>query len=255
MPKPAPPLEILHQDDDIVVVNKPAQLAAIPGRGETDSVLERLGRQINLPSGGKADPRVRVVHRIDKDTTGVMLFAKHVEAQRFISHQFQNNTIGKEYLALVVGKLSEHEGTIDRPLAPHPTAKDRMSVSKHGRPARSDFRVEQSFRRFTLVRVFPKTGKTHQIRVHFADYGHPLAIDPLYNPAQVTVGDERYGIFLSDHKRGYRPARDEPERPLISRLTLHAHRLTIGHPSGQSMTFEAPLPKDFRSVINQLSKL
>ncbi|HEY0009171.1 MAG TPA: RluA family pseudouridine synthase [Tepidisphaeraceae bacterium] len=260
MPKPSThkisPLEILHDDADVVVVNKPAHLAAIPGRGEDDSVIEMLGRQIGLPSSGKTDPRVRVVHRIDKDTTGVLLFAKHIDAQRHISHQFQNNTVLKEYLALVVGKVGEQSGTIDRPLAPHPTAVGRMAVSKHGRPARSDWKIEQSFRRFTLLRVFPKTGKTHQIRVHFADYGHPLAIDTLYNPAQQAADpNERFGIFLSDHKRGYRAARNAEERPLIARLTLHAHRLTLNHPNGQTMTFEAPPPKDFRSVINQLSKL
>jgi 23S rRNA pseudouridine955/2504/2580 synthase/23S rRNA pseudouridine1911/1915/1917 synthase len=249
------PLPILYEDADIVVVNKPAGLAAIPGRAETDSVIERLAAQLNLPWKGTADPRLRVVHRIDKDTTGVMLFAKHVEAQRVLSHQFQNNTIGKEYLALVAGKIEQDEGVIDAPLAPHPSQRDRMNVFKHGRPAITAWKVEQRIKRFTLVRAFPKTGKTHQIRVHLAHIGHPLAIDPLYNPAQQTV-DPNYpaGIYLSQHKRGYRPTKGEEERPLIARLTLHAHKLTITHPSGQPMTFEAPLPKDFRATIAQISK-
>src|SRR4051812_17201083 len=94
-------LEILGETDDWVAVMKPAGLATIPGRGEDDSVLERLGRQLRLPSGGSADPRVRVVHRLDKDTSGVLMFAKHAAAQRHVSHQFQNNTVRKEYLALV----------------------------------------------------------------------------------------------------------------------------------------------------------
>lgn len=245
MKKPDP-LEILHDDPVIVAVNKPVGLAAIPGRGETDSVLERLSRQLGLPCTGKSDPRIRVVHRIDKDTTGVMLFAKHIDAQRALSHQFQNNTIGKEYVAIVVGRIEADEGVIDAPLAPHPTIRERMSVVKKGRPARSEWKVESRPRRFTVVRVFPKTGKTHQIRVHFAHIGHPLAIDPLYGS-----GDP---ILLSQYKRNYRPTRAEEERPLISRLTLHAHRLTFTHPNGSTLTLEAPLPKDLRATIAQLNK-
>ncbi len=240
-------LDILHDDADIVVVNKPPALAAIPGRGETDSVLERLARQLGIPCTGKDDPRLRVVHRIDKDTTGIMLFARHLEAQRALSHQFQNNTIGKEYLALVADKIAEDEGVIDAPLAPHPVERDRMAISKRGRPAISAWKVESRLKRFTFVRVFPKTGKTHQIRVHFAHIGHPLAIDPLYGSDQP--------ILLSQHKRYYRPTRGEEERPLIARLTLHAHRLTFTHPNGRSMTVEAPVPKDLRATVNQLSKL
>ncbi len=239
-------LPILYEDDQIVVINKPAGLAAIPGRAETDSVLERLAAQLALPWKGQRDPRLRVVHRIDKDTTGVMLFAKNIDAQRVLSHQFQNNTIGKEYLALVVGRIEADEGTIDASLAPHPTQRDRMSVVKKGRPAISNWRVESRLRRFTVVRVLPKTGKTHQIRVHFLHIGYPLAIDPLY-------GSES-PIFLSQYKRRYRPNKGEEERPLISRLTLHAHRLSFTHPAGHPITVEAPIPKDLRAAIAQLSK-
>ncbi len=239
-------LEILHEDDQLVLINKPAGLAAIPGRGETDSVLEKLSRQLNLPCKGTTDPRLRVVHRIDKDTTGVMLFAKNLETQRHLSYQFQNNTIKKEYLALVNGKVTSDSGTIDAPLAPHPTQKDRMHVSKHGRPALSDWKIEKRMKRFTLVRVFPKTGKTHQIRVHMAHIGYPLAIDPLYGSWQP--------IMLSQHKKYYSPTRGEEERPLIGRLTLHAHRLTFNHPNGIDLTIEAQPPKDFRATVNQLSK-
>ena len=106
-------LTILHDDADIVAVFKPAGLATIPGRAETDSVLESIAAQLGLPCTGTADPRIRVVHRLDKDTSGVLLFAKHIDAQRHLSHQFQNNTIEKEYLALVIGRPPADDGDID----------------------------------------------------------------------------------------------------------------------------------------------
>ncbi len=244
-------LSLLFSDDNLVAVSKPAGLATIPGRGETDSVLERLAAQLGLPHTGQADPRVRVVHRLDKDTSGVLLFAKNVEAQRHVSHQFQNNLIGKEYVALVHGRPSEPEGDIDAPLAPHPTSPKRMTVSKQGRPARTRWRLEETFRNVALLRCFPKTGKTHQIRVHLKHAGMPLAIDPLYNPPRP---DAKPGLRLSQFKHGYRPTRGEEERPLIDRLTLHAHRLTFTNLNGETVTIEAELPKDLRATLNQLRR-
>ena len=230
---------------------KPAGLATIPGRGEDDSVLERLGRQLGLPSSGTADPRVRVAHRLDKDTSGVLLFARHAAAQRHLSHQFQNNAVRKEYLALVAGRPAAREGEVDAPLARHPTSPQRMAVVRHGgRPARTAWHVEEEFRLFTLLRVFPRTGKTHQIRVHLQSIGLPLAIDPLYNSPRGGTP----GLMLSSFKRGYRPAAGEPERPLIERLTLHAQTLAFADLGGAEVEIEAPLPKDFRSALNMLRK-
>lgn len=245
-------LEVLGESPDWVAVAKPAGLATIPGRGETDSVLERLGRQLGLPSGGSDDPRVRVVHRLDKDTTGVLLFAKNVAAQRHFSHQFQNNTVEKQYLALVVGRPQKPEGEIDAPLARHATDPKRMSVVRHGgRPARTAWKLETPFRGFTLLRCFPKTGKTHQIRIHLKQAGLPLAVDPLYNP---PPGGHPPGLLLSHFKRDYRPNRGEAERPLIDRLTLHAHRLAFDDLAGQRIALDSSLPKDFRATLNQLSR-
>ena len=240
-------IEVLWRGEGAVAVAKPAGLASIPGRAESDSLLETIGRQLELPSSGQEDPRIRVVHRLDKETSGVMLFALTRPAQQHLSHQFQNNTIAKEYLALVRGRPVESSGVIDAPLAPHPANPKRMAVVKHGgRPARTEWRVEEFFRGFTLLRCFPKTGKTHQIRAHLRHIGLPLAIDPLYSSADP--------IMLSEFKRDYRPARGESERPLIARLTLHAERLAFVAPDGQNVKVIAELPKDFRVVLNQLRR-
>jgi RluA family pseudouridine synthase len=245
-------LPILFEDDQLVAIAKPAGLATIPGRGETDSVIQSLSRQLNIPCTGTADPRLRIVHRLDKETSGVLLLAKTISAQRHLSEQFQNNRISKEYLAIVVGRPETAEGEIDAPIGPHPTSRDRMTVGKHGRPAKTLWKIERAMRRFTLLRCFPKTGKTHQIRVHLKSIGLPLAVDPLYHPPRVG---QPTGIFLSHFKRDYRPTRGQDERPLISRLTLHAEKLKFQHPDGREILIECPPPKDFRAAINQLSKL
>jgi 23S rRNA pseudouridine955/2504/2580 synthase/23S rRNA pseudouridine1911/1915/1917 synthase len=241
-------LPILLDTPDLIAIHKPPGLATIPGRGETTSAFEELAAQLHLPSSGQTDPRLRVVHRLDKDTSGVLLFAKNLGTQRHLSHQFQNNTVQKEYLALVAGRPTEDEGEIDAPLAPHPGNPKLMSVSKQGRPARTLWRVEERFRAHTLLRVFPKTGKTHQIRVHLRHAGMPLAVDPLYNPAAPP-------LMLSQLKRDYRARREGEERPLIARLTLHAEKLRFKDRSDAEIELSTPLPKDFRATINQLSKL
>ena len=233
-----------------MAVLKPAGLAAIPGRAETDSVLEQVAKLIGLPHAGTTDPRVRVVHRLDKDTSGVMLFAKDKDAQRHLSHQFQNNTIEKEYLAITLGHAPSPSGEIDGPLCINPGSKTRMMISTaHGRPARTLWQVEDTFGEYCLVRCFPKTGKTHQIRVHLLSIGLPLAVDILYNPPKAPAMP---GIFLSQFKRGYRWTRGERERPLIDRLTLHAEKLKFQDVSGERVELAAPLPKDFRATLNQL---
>lgn len=243
--------EILFENEDVVAVNKPAHLAVIPGRGESTSLIEQLAEQLKLPCKGTEDPRLRVVHRLDKDTSGVMLFAKNINAQRHLSHQFQNNTVKKEYLAIVHGRPGEMSGRIGAKLSPDPNDKRKMAVDKHGKPAITDWQVEVMYKGMALIRAFPRTGKTHQIRVHLKSIGLPLAVDDLYNPRSEGVPT---GIFLSNFKRDYRPTRGEDERPLISRLTLHAQRITFSLPSGEEKMVECPLPKDLRATINCLGK-
>ncbi|HET6251804.1 MAG TPA: RluA family pseudouridine synthase [Tepidisphaeraceae bacterium] len=245
-------LTILWQDDDAVAVSKPAGLATIPGRDDPASVLHTLAGQLGLPASGTADPRLRVVHRLDKDTSGVLLFAKNIDMQRHLSRQFKDNAIAKEYLALVSGRPTEKEGEVDAPLARHPTSNKRMAIVTHGgRPARTLWKIEEVFRDYTLLRVFPKTGKTHQIRVHLHSIGLPLAIDPLYH---ATGPGRPAGIFLSRFKRAYSPTFGEEERPLIDRLPLHAEKLTFLDRAGKPVTVSCELPKDFRAVLNQLRR-
>lgn len=241
-------LEVLFQTPDLIAIQKPAGLATIPGRGETDSVLQQVARQIELPDRGTADPRIRIVHRLDKDTTGVLLLAKNLSGQRHLSEQFQNNLVEKEYLAIVSGQPTAVEGDIEARVAPHPSVRTKMTVvSRGGRPARTLWRIEERFRWIALLRAFPKTGKTHQIRVHLAHMGLPLLVDPVYNPR----GEP---LMLSKIKRSYKPTKGEDERPLIARLTLHAHRLTFTDLNGERQTVTAEPPKDFRATINMLRK-
>lgn len=248
--KRPPSLEILWQTDRLIAVLKPAGLATIPGRAETDSVLEQIAALTGLPHAGTGDPRIRVVHRLDKETSGVMLIAKDKDAQRHLSHQFQNNTVEKEYLAITFGHPPARSGEIDGPLCVNPGSKTRMMISQsHGRPARTLWQVEETFGEYSLVRCFPKTGKTHQIRVHLLSVGLPLAVDPLYNPPKPPAMP---GIFLSQFKRGYRWTRGERERPLIDRLTLHAEKLRFTDLMGERVELVATLPKDYGATLNQL---
>ncbi|MGH7177209.1 MAG: RluA family pseudouridine synthase [Tepidisphaeraceae bacterium] len=240
-------LTILWRGADLLAVDKPSGLSTIPGRGETESLLERLSRQLGVNRTGDSDPRLRIVHRLDKGTSGVVLLATAIESQRQLSAQFQNNLISKEYLALVAGRVLEESGVVDLPIAPHPTAPKRMAVVKHGRAARTEWEVVERFRDYSLLRVRPRTGRTHQIRVHLLAAGMPLAIDPLYNPRTGNAG-----LLLSRLKRRYRPSRRE--RPLISRLTLHAHSLQFHDQRGNPVYVEAPLPKDLRAALNMLHK-
>ncbi|RMG82449.1 MAG: RluA family pseudouridine synthase, partial [Bacteroidetes bacterium] len=226
---------ILFEDPDILVVNKPAPLLAIPDRfdGNKDNLRDRLTRQFG---------DIFVVHRIDKETSGVMVFARHAEAHAALSEQFQNRQVEKIYLALVRGKVNEPAGVILKPIAPKPGREHKMMVAKKGKPSETRFSVLETFRHATLLEVDLKTGRTHQIRVHLQSIGHPLLVDPLYG--------SKSEFFLSEIKlKKYKSAKEHVERPLLARNALHAHRLTLTHPStGQKMTFEAPLPKDLAAT-------
>lgn len=233
---------VLWQDARLLVINKPAGLATVPGRGEVDSVLDQV-------AANDAGERCRLVHRLDKHTSGVLLLAKDRDAQRHLCDQFVKRLVEKEYLALVAGCPSEKSGQIIAPLGPASGSAKYVVVSQHGRPAITHWEVVQRFKGLTLLRCLPKTGRTHQIRVHLKSIGLPLAVDPLYNPPRDGRAE---GIFLSHFKRDYR--KKDEERPLIDRLTLHALRLSFHDLDGKAVRVECPPPKDFAAAIKMLGK-
>lgn len=238
-------IPILYADDQILVVNKPAGLLCAPERdGSGETVLQRLSRELDPPP---SEP-LRLVHRLDRGTSGVMIVAKTRDAQSVLTSQFMARTVNKTYLALVRGSPDEASGQIHAPIAEKKAGQARVSIHMtRGKPAATLWSVVERFAGFALLRCRPQTGRQHQIRIHMQLAGMPLAVDELYgSPA---------GLRLSSFKPGYKPNRDEPERPLIGRLTLHAETIDFDHPvTGQRMRFEAPLPKDFRAALNQLRK-
>lgn len=234
-------IEILYQDEDIIIVNKPAPLLSISDR--YDPSKYNLQEYLNKNFG-----QVFVVHRIDKETSGVMVFAKNEQAHANLSQQFENRKVQKIYLALVSGRMSQESGIIDKPIAHSQSGVHKMVIANKGKRSITHFKVLEYFKSYSLLEVDLKTGRTHQIRVHFNAIGYPLAIDKLY--AKKTE------FFLSDVKRKkYRIGKDQEERPLMTRHSLHSRSLSFEHPTTkEKMTFIADLPKDFRAVLSQLRK-
>ncbi len=230
------PLNVLYEDADILVVNKEAGMVVHPGAGNPSGTLVNavLAHAPDLAGVG-GELRPGIVHRLDKDTSGVIVIAKHDRALRALQRQFKRREVGKRYLALLIGALPQVEGLIDAPVARDPVERKRMAVVREGKPARTRWRIQQRYRDpagrpYTLVEIQLLTGRTHQIRVHFSWFGYPL------------VGDRRYG----------------PRRcPLAApRQFLHAWELTVTHPiTEQVMTFSAPLPLDLQEILRSLTLL
>lgn len=236
---------ILYQDDQILVIDKqPGMLSAPERDGGGETILNLLTDELDPPP---AQP-LRLVHRLDRDTSGVMIIAKTREAQSHLTTQFMERTVNKTYLALVRGCPDVESGQIVAPIAEKKANQARVTINMtRGRSAVTNWSVVERFVGFTLVRCKPQTGRQHQIRIHMQLAGMPLAVDELYGSNE--------GIYLSKIKPGYRASTTSDERPLIGRLTLHAESIDFTHPAtGQRMRFEAPMPKDFRATLNQLHK-
>ena len=233
-------LEVIHQDDDIVVVNKPSGLLSIPDRWDKNlpnvrtMMAERFGEAF-------------IVHRLDKETSGVMVFARNAEAHKHLSEQFEHRTADKIYHAVVDGIVSKDEFPIDIPLTHDSRRKGLMRPSARGKESLTEVTVLQRFRTASLLQCTIRTGRTHQIRVHCSAVGHPLLVDSDYG--------KHNEFMLSSIKRRYNVAKGDEERPIIDRLTLHSHTISLDHPTtGERVTYSADYPRDFAALIQVLTK-
>lgn len=226
----------------MVIVEKPAGVLTIPDR--FDASKPSLQGLLQEKYGS-----IWVVHRLDRETSGIICFARNEAAHRHLNMQFSERSVDKIYLALVDGHPNPSVGTIEKNIAPHPGIPGKMMISRMGKYALTHYKVVDTFQSFSLVEANIKTGRTHQVRIHLSSIGHPLAVDPLYG--------KRAALFLSEIKlRRFRTGNQtEDPRPLMSRMTLHALRLAVQHPeTGERIVVESPLPKDFKALINQLDK-
>ena len=234
-------VEIIYEDDAIVIVNKPPRSLTIPDRFDTAQF--NLYRFLQDKYGA-----IFIVHRLDRETGGIVCFAKTEAAHRELCRQWEARTVDKVYAVLVQGNLKEDTGRLENFIADHPNIPGKMLVVKRdGKKSITEYSVVEVFKNYTLLDANIKTGRQHQIRVQFNYIGHPLAIDPLYAKKQ--------SIFLSDIKLKYKPTNADEEQPIMDRLTLHARRLSFLHPTtGERVTFTAEPHKDFLALLSQLRK-
>ncbi len=218
-------LNIVHEDEAIIVIDKPAGLVVHPGSGNWSGTL--LNALLHHDPALERVPRAGIVHRLDKDTSGLLVVARTLEAQTDLVRQLQARTVKRHYQALVRGVV-ERGDTVDAPIGRHPTQRTKMAVVKTGKPARTHFRVVERFIDCTLVECALETGRTHQIRVHMASIGHPLVGDPVYGGGASRV----------------------PIGPAFPRQALHARRLGLSHPlTGKTMLWKSALPEDMEEII------
>lgn len=231
--------DIIFENDSFVAINKPAGLLSIPDREQTQTSL----KDILIAKYGS----IFTVHRLDKETSGIILFAKNETAHKYYSRLFEERKTEKYYIGLVLGSPAAKKGTIDAPISEHSLQKGQMIVHRNGKPSVTDYEVIEEHRSFSLLQFQLHTGRTHQIRVHCKNIGHPLACDELY-------GDGK-PILLSSIKRKYKLSKhDEEERPMLNRLALHAYRLKFTDLDGKDFDLIAKLPKDIRALLQQLKK-
>lgn len=231
-------LSIVYEDDDILIINKPTGIVVHPGAGNKDSTM--LNALLNHCPGIDVVPRAGIVHRLDKDTTGLMVVAKTIPAHTHLVAELQAREISREYEAIVNGVLVAG-GTVDAPIGRHKTKRTSMAVVPDGRESVTHYRLIEKFKDFTHLRLKLESGRTHQIRVHMSHIRHPLVGDPLYG-GRTRLPKGASQDFI-DTLRGF------------SRQALHAVQLGLFHPTtGEWMTWQAPLPDDFMSLRDTLRK-
>ncbi len=243
------PIEVLYEDESMLAINKPPYLAVHPGAGRpAGTLVNALAYHIQNLSQVAGHDRPGIVHRLDRNTSGVMLVAKTDSAHYKLSRQFERREVQKEYLAITYGVMEFDSDVIQYPLSRHPARADRMQVNTlHGKPAMSQYSVVERFDGFTFVRVFPKTGRTHQIRVHLAAIRHPIVSDEVYA--------KRKELGFSEIRPRNLEEGNYADRVLMRRQALHARRISVHHPdTGERMTFAADLAPDFERVLSVLRK-
>lgn len=232
-------LDIIFENEDFVAVNKPAGLLSIPASdGKDVSLKDLLKTKYNS---------IFTVHRLDFETSGVIIFAKNEASHKFLSQEFESRTVIKNYLGIVHGTLLQKKGSIDVAVAKHFSKKNIMVVDKKGKPSLTDYEVLEEFGSYSLVQFQIHTGRTHQIRVHMQYLGHPVVCDNLYGNAEP--------VLISSFKKKFKLSKsEEEEKPILSRLALHSSCLKINDANGNGYTIEAPLPKDMKALLQQLRK-
>jgi 23S rRNA pseudouridine1911/1915/1917 synthase len=231
---------IIFENDDFVALNKPSGLLSIP---------DREGKEISLKTILQEKyGQIFTVHRLDRETSGIILFAKNAEMHKHLSKQFEERQTEKIYHGLVIGSPSNKNGTIDAPIAEHSVKRGLMIIHQRGKQAITDYAVVDNFLTCSWMQFRIHTGRTHQIRIHMKDLGHPILCDTLY-------GDGKPLLLSSFKKKNFKLSKDvEEERPLLSRLALHASRLIFTAPNGNAVDLEAPLHKDLKASLQQLNK-
>ncbi len=230
----------VFEDENLIALNKPSGLLSIPDREGKDISLKKL----LIEKYG----HIFTVHRLDRDTSGLIIFAKTEEAHKHLSQQFEERKTEKIYQGMVLGSIATQKATINAPIAEHPVKKGLMTVYRKGKEAITDYEVLEDFKIFSWVQFQIHTGRTHQIRVHAKHLGHPIVCDELY-------GDGK-PILLSSLKHKFKLSKNElEERPILNRLALHAVSLQFINSNGATLNLEASLPKDLKALLQQLKKL
>lgn len=231
-------IDIVFENNNFVAVNKHAGMLSVPDRTQSEISL----KDILIEKYGT----IFTVHRLDKETSGIILFAKDEISHKYLSKAFEEKTVEKYYVGLVHGTPPQ-SGTIDGPIMEHPVQKGLMIVNRKGKPSLTDYELQESFGKYSLVKFRIHTGRTHQIRVHAKNIGYPIACDPLY-------GDGK-PILLSSIKKKYNLSKnEEEERPILNRVALHSYQLKFTDADGNAFDLVAELPKDIRALVQQMKK-